>query len=231
MNIAIALKTPQKLFFLANPGQIKNISTRISQFIYRRWQSFGLRRDLDQDFANPSAKIEITVREITETDIPKLFDLKQTGLASPDIYELSVRKKFLSEKIGKCYVAVTADGEPCYLQFLMSSKDNQKIQVSFDGRIPLLKEDEALIENAFTPPRFRGLGIMPAAMAQIAEKAKAFDARWVMTFVAHDNIPSLKGCNKSGFYPFLERIDTTFLNSYFKIRKFRYLDQQCPSKQ
>ena len=58
-------------------------------------------------------------------------------------------------------------------------------------------------ENAYTPPAYRGLGVMPAAMARIAERASDFGARKVMTFVATDNIASLKGCQRAGFHPHL----------------------------
>src|SRR5580658_5235651 len=70
------------------------------------------------------------------------------------------------------------------------------------GFLPLA-DGEALLENAYTPPAYRGLGVMAAAMAQIAERARDFGARKVLTFVATDNIASLKGCQRSGFYPHL----------------------------
>jgi RimJ/RimL family protein N-acetyltransferase len=44
---------------------------------------------------------------------------------------------------------------------------------------------------------------MAAAMAQIAERARDFGARKVLTFVATDNIASLKGCQRAGFHPHL----------------------------
>jgi hypothetical protein len=41
-----------------------------------------------------------------------------------------------------------------------------------------LSPDEALLEGAFTPESHRGQGIMPQAMASIAEKAKDLGARY-----------------------------------------------------
>ena len=40
-------------------------------------------------------------------------------------------------------------------------------------------------------------------MAQIAERGTDLGARWVITFVTVDNIPSLKGCQRAGFVPYL----------------------------
>ena len=52
---------------------------------------------------------------------------------------------------------------------------------------------------------------MPAAMSRIAEKGNEKNVKYVITFVARDNIPSLKGCHKSGFYPYIIRKETYFL--------------------
>jgi RimJ/RimL family protein N-acetyltransferase len=81
----------------------------------------------------------------------------------------------------------------------MSSADNDFIQSL--GGFPQLAPNEALLENAYTPANYRGLGIMSAAMALIAERAADFGARYVLTFVDEQNTPSLKGCERSGFHP------------------------------
>src|SRR5664279_1795856 len=50
-----------------------------------------------------------------------------------------------------------------------------------------------------------------SAMARIAERGRALGVRHVMTFVEEDNIPSLKGCKKSGFVPYMIRRERWFL--------------------
>ncbi len=67
------------------------------------------------------------------------------------------------------------------------------------------------MEGVYSNPAYRGLRIMPMAMALIAEKASEINARWVNTFVDVTNIPSLKGCQRSGFKPYLLRKDRWFL--------------------
>jgi RimJ/RimL family protein N-acetyltransferase len=59
------------------------------------------------------------------------------------------------------------------------------------------------MKNAYTPPAYRGLGIMSVAMALIAERASEIGAQEVFTFVGVDNIASLKGCQRAGFHPVL----------------------------
>jgi hypothetical protein len=51
----------------------------------------------------------------------------------------------------------------------------------------------------------RAACLAPAAMAQIAERADQFGARWVVTFVDEGNAASLKGCARAGFVPYLRR--------------------------
>jgi GNAT superfamily N-acetyltransferase len=80
--------------------------------------------------------------------------------------------------------------------------------------------DEALLEGAHTPVAYRGKGIMAEAMALIAERARDFGARYVLTFVEHDNVASLKGCKKAGFAPHLIRHDQVFL--FHLLRRLRF---------
>ena len=104
-----------------------------------------------------------------------------------------------------CYVAVAPKGDICYMQWLIPATENEKIQANFGSQFPLLNLDEALLEGAYTVPAYRGQGIMASAMAQVAEKAKQFGARWAITFVARENEPSLKGCARAGFEPYVLR--------------------------
>ena len=104
-------------------------------------------------------------------------------------------------------MALTPDNTPCYMQWLIGPSVNDKIQAYFKGGLPLLAPDEALFEYVFTPGAYCGQRIMPCAMAQVAEKAQAFGARWVIGFVDHQHIPALKGCKKAGLVPNLMRTD------------------------
>jgi RimJ/RimL family protein N-acetyltransferase len=117
------------------------------------------------------------------------------------------RLEFFREGIGQCYVATTHEDEPCYMQWLLAATDNSRIQRYFHGGFPTLAADEAMLEYAFTPEAHQGKGIMPAAMARIAEKAGDLGARRVITFVDVENVPALKGCQRSGFRPYLLRRD------------------------
>lgn len=181
----------------------------IVEAMRHRWKSelrsFGLRRDLDVPFAAPEATIPITVRPIEERDIPRILNVDEPDISAEGREERMTRLQMLDAGLAMCYVAVTGEDEPCYMQWLIGPEQNEKVQTYFKGIFPWLEAREALLEGAFTPEAFRGKRIMPCAMAQIAERAVEIGARWVVTFVTHDNIPSLKGCQRSGFVPYLTR--------------------------
>ena len=160
---------------------------------------FGLRRDLAQPFPAPSAKIPISVRPLVEADLPALLAV-DAATPPEDRFQIASRRVMADRRMAGGFVAVDErDGTPCYVQWLFGAADNDFVR-RLRG-FPQLAADEALLEGAYTPASHRGLGIMPAAMALIAEKAEAFGARYVITFVDDTNIPSLKGCQRSGFSP------------------------------
>jgi hypothetical protein len=192
-----------RLLKAGQPGVILEI---VRRKIYSNSTSFCLRRDLTRSFEAPPAKIPITVRPIQDAEAANLFDPDAPGLSVDEIHDRIARMGLSQSGIPQCHVAIDNHGAPCYAQWLMSSADNDRIQEYFRGSFPILAPDEALLEGAFTPESHRGQGIMARAMALIAERARDFGARYVITFVGEDNIASLKGCKRSGFAPYMLRI-------------------------
>ncbi len=190
--------------YLIKSGQLSIFFSVLRGYIYSDAVFLGVRRDLTQPFETPAAKIPLTIRPIEPDDIPKLFDMNAPSITGKGAYLLKRRRLFLDENVPTCYIAVTKDNMPCYLQWLMGPDANDKIQSYFKGMFPRLAPDEALLEYAYTPEAFQRKRIMPCAVAQIAEKAQDFGARWVIAFVDYDNIPALKGCKRAGFTPYME---------------------------
>jgi GNAT superfamily N-acetyltransferase len=192
--------------------------------LHQTWVSYGLRRDLSQEHAPPEAGIPLTIRELQERDIPELLDAASRLQGRKEQLEAAHRLAHLAEHIPTCYVAVDANTQrPCFMQWLMLADQNERIKRFFRGRFPLLRPDEALLENAYTPLEYRGKGIMSAAMSRIAEMARGYGCRYVITFVSKDNTASLKGCAKAGFHPFLVRRDSHVLFHLIRSRRFEPL--------
>jgi len=164
----------------------------------------GLSRDLAKPFTAPPARIPIEVRPIRPDDDMSFLEV---GKASGSTEGASARVRQLRKlKAGLpvCYLAL-ADGKPCYMQWLIAARDNDRIRAQFGDLFPRLADNEALLEGAFTVESFRDMGIMASAMAQIAERAKEFGATRAITFIDGKNISSLRACKGAGFDPYLER--------------------------
>ena len=188
-------------------GHVGVVVHELRRRLWSDWPHYGLSRDLNVAFTAPAAKIPLEIRSLHESDIPKLLGMDGEHVSDRGPYVRMHRLNFVRERIGTCYVAATERDEPCYMQWLMLSPDNAAIRQYFKGIFPTLDPDEALLEYAFTREDYQGKGIMPAAMARIAEKAREYGARRVITFVDHENIPALKGCQRAGFRPYLMRLD------------------------
>lgn len=168
-------------------------------------RALGLGRDLAQPFPAPAALVPIQVRPIRPDDVRALLDVSEAGIAPAERRDRTTRLHLLDAGFSSCFVATTADDQACYIQWLISSAENDLLQKSFNGLFPHLDDGEMLLEGAYTPAAFRGQRIMPAAMALIAEKAAELGASRALTFVGEDNVPSLKGCKRAGFFPVLRR--------------------------
>jgi len=192
----------QALIRMAGAGQLRPIVTKLRERLWSDATFYCLRRDLDLPFEPPAPKIPVTVRKATQEDARSLFALNLPGISPDEVLERVSRMSLFQSGIPTFYVGVTADNKPCYVQWLMAASENARLQEHFHGLFPLLAPDEALLEGAFTPESYRGLGIMGYATARIAEKARELGARYVLTFADANNIPSLKGGQRAGFVPY-----------------------------
>lgn len=191
----------QGILRLVLHGELAAVLHRMRGALWSDSTSVRLERDLDVSFVAPAATIPIEVRPLRDADVPGLLDLRADGVSSAERVDRERRARLVGAKLPTAYVAVTADGVPCYLQWLTGAVQNDRIQQLWNGEFPVLAPHEALLEGAFTPEAYRGRRIMPAAMARVAERATELGARRVVTFVTHGNVASLKGCARAGFAP------------------------------
>lgn len=202
--MAVASRWLWTMADLVRGGRIGTLVTKVRRYLYSDTHAFALRRDLHIPFEAPPARVPLTVRQLRDSDVAELL---QHGPADEDALERASRARMLRAGLPGCHVGATEGDRPCYMQWLLGHEDNEQIQRYFGDAFPILNPDTALLEGAYTPVAHRGKGIMPAAMAQIAERADQLGARYVITFVAADNIPSLKGCERAGFQPHAVRTE------------------------
>jgi GNAT superfamily N-acetyltransferase len=203
--MAGALARAWDLLRLVFTGRGRRVWGALTYLLYSDSESVGLRRDLRAPCLAPSAKRPLQVRPLTPGDELAWLDVREPGLSDDQVYSRLGQARLLRSGIQTCHVAVEPDGTACYMQWLILSNQNEQVRAFFGNLYPRLAPDEALLEGAYTPEAYRGQGIMAAAMAQIAERADQFGARWVLTFVDEGNVASLKGCARAGFVPYVRR--------------------------
>jgi RimJ/RimL family protein N-acetyltransferase len=205
------------------------VDGRLRLGLRSRFTRYGLRRDLAVPITTPSAKIPISVRPLEPSDLSVLLPEYSHVLDPHEQVQIAWRRDFYKKAPEGCWVAIDKrSGTPCYMQWLFGSSENPLIRTL--GGFPDLEPDEALLENAFTPVAYRGLGIMSAAMALIAERAASIGARNVLTFVGDDNIGSLKGCQRAGFHPHLLNKRVRLLYGMINSDKFERLAADDPRR-
>ena len=148
----------------------------------------------------------MSVRPLCPNDVPGILGISGEQHTT-DVYDRVRRLRLVEYDIPTCYVAVTECGDPCFMQWLIGQEQTDRIDAFFSGECPGLERHEMLMENAFTPEKYRGMGVMACAMSKIAERAKALSAKRIITFVDEKNIASLKGCRRAGFVPYLMRLE------------------------
>ena len=123
-------------------------------------------------------------------------------------------------------MAVTEDGTPCFIQWLIVPSAGVKAETYRNEYPPPLSDDEAIMENAFVPKSHRGKKVMACAMARVAEKANETGCRWATTNVEAWNIASLRGCLAAGFHPYAFR--KIKWRAFRREYRFAWLDEwQC----
>ena len=183
----------QRFLLVVRSGKFAALAGELAKRMFSNKESYLLRRDLTVPFNPAPPKQPIEIRPIRESDKAEILKARPGRLA------------ILRANIPTCYLAVTASGEICYMQWLIEPKNIERFKPFFDGELKNLAKDEVLLEFAYTFEKFRGQKIMGAAMAAIAEKGLQSGARYAVTYVQKDNIAAIKGCALANFYPYMTR--------------------------
>lgn len=177
-------------------GEGAAILKELSARFYSDEVSIVLRRDLHEHRRVPPARITINLRPLERNDIPTI------------IKERPRRLPVILDNIPGGYVAVTDTGELTFMIWVIFSDQWSRFKPHFKGDIArALGSDECLFEFAYTFRKFRGMGVMSAAMVMIVEEASRLrpEVRWGYNYIRQSNEPSLRGCRNAGFHPYMKR--------------------------
>jgi hypothetical protein len=162
--------------------------------------SFGLRADLDGLPEARPARVAVRM-EPQDPDSFSGFDDELERVSEEERVEVAERQRLCAAAVQTLYVAIDDVGMPIYAQWLVRRDEQEALHHATHGLFPQLSDGEALVEGAYTFVNFRRLGAMADGMSQLLVRARDAGDRRVFTYVAEDNVPSLRGCANVGFVP------------------------------
>lgn len=133
-----------------------------------------------------------------EKDFERLID--QFPHFSPDTRKaLLARIFFRRAGFRHCYVVRKPDGRLAYMQWLIYPDENDILAERFGRRFYLLQPDQVMLENAFSFPDVRGLGLLPCISSDLLVKAGEQGYKSAVIYIKNGQITSLNEFMRLGF--------------------------------
>lgn len=148
------------------------------------------------------SRLNYSIKIADESDFESLID--QIGQL-----ELNARKEIVARLFFRqagfkhCYFVRTTNGQLAYMQWLIYPDENEIIAKNFRYLFYPLKPNQVMLENAFTFPKFRGLGLLPSVSAELLTIARNQGYKNAIVYIQKNQIVSIN----------------EFLKLNFKIRK------------
>ena len=173
----------------------------------RAWQQFwldklffGLRCDLAKLPPRQKAKMPVKMEPV-DLQCYEAFAAEFALVTGHDAVEVYARERLREAGVSGAHHTLAANGESAFVQWLVLADAQDRLHSFQPGRYRHLGPDEALIEGAYTFTASRGKGLMIEGMGQLLVKAREAGAKTAWTYVALENLPSLRGCARVGFEP------------------------------
>ena len=158
--------------------------------------------DLDSLRLPKASRLTYSIGIADKGDLESLVD-RLGELEWNERKEIATRVFFAKAGFRHCYLGRAADGQPVYMQWLIYPDENEIIAKHFRSRFYPLKPNQIMLENAFTFPRFRGLGPLPSVSAELLTIARDQGYKTAVAYIQKNQLVSLN----------------EFMNMNFKIRK------------
>lgn len=138
----------------------------------------------------PRAIIPLQLKIINNSDLEAITKMIPM-LDFSSRKELVVRLLFYKAGFRNCYVSKTPEGKIACIQWLIYPSENEVINRHFRNRFYPLKKNQVMIENIFTFPKFRGMGVMSKATAEVMAIAREAGYENAITYVKKESLGAL----------------------------------------
>lgn len=173
-------------------------------FLFQRLYSIEQFYLLNMNLRKPVHRIEIRFSYTLERLQPGDWEDILKNLESADIAskkELLRRIFFYRAGFENCYVLKNRNREITCMLWIVYPLENEHLRRYFNSDLFLLKENEVLLENVFTMPKFRGFGFSPAITTELLRLAKdqGYKNASAVIYSLKDRITSLNDMMSIGF--------------------------------
>ncbi len=203
--------TARYAFLLLRVAGIKVFLHHLKRQIYSRDILYGLEKDLNNCDRRILVPFVYTLQRASQLDMHELVS-ETCSESKNSTHELLSRSWFFQRGFHDCYVGRTSDARRlCFIGWLVSIADSKALKDGFEGRMPCLGEREVLLENCYTFEQFRGKGVMPSAVNELAGIARKRGFQRLITYVRKDNRASLRAFQKLQYERFEEVLEIKLL--------------------
>lgn len=197
MNAFLALKRDDVTLVLRNL-RFRKLVRLVARNLADVNHYFALEMKLSGPIVAPQTRL--ANRELTLLNRNDVEALKAqlASLNDEDGKELLARILFYECGFKNCY-ALKVNGTIACLQWLVYPSENEIIERRFKRRFATLKPKQVMVENSFTFPRYRGLGLMNVICTELLQIAQAQGYVGAICYVIKENINALNQLTQTGF--------------------------------
>lgn len=166
--------------------------------------SYGLQCHIGRMPRGPACKFALQLRPLVDADIPQLFD---EWARTHETLLVDERLELIESGVGRTMVAVDPEDRPCFMIWMATSGENERLRAVFGNAYPPLRPGEAVLDGMFVPKGFEGMNIVPSAIREVAALARAAGLHRLVIFSYHSRPAALFALRQAGFLPYCVKVD------------------------
>ncbi len=159
---------------------------------------FILQKSLSTVAAPNPHRMQLSISKIEERDWDEILK-RARCLDVESRREILARAFFFRNNFRNCFTVRSRTGLIAHIQWIVFPEENEVIGSCYGGLFKPLERYETMIENAFTFPRFRGLGLYTYATRHLLNLAGQLEYRKATVYVRSEKFASLNELIGMGF--------------------------------
>ncbi len=184
----------QTVRYLGPRGTTKLILGRLLSFN----KVFILQKSLSAIAAPNPHRMQLSIAPVDERDWEAIFRQAHC-LDVESRREILARANFFRNDLKNCFAVRNQSGLIAHIQWIVFPEENEVMSGRYRHFFNPLGDHEIMIENAFTFPRFRGLGLLTHASRHLLNLAGRRGYRKAVTYVRSEKFASLNELIRLGF--------------------------------